>query len=149
MFGEILGFKRFTSSLEVIRRSQQTVFGITDMPKPQTFCRRSVGQVSYIGLACAIEARKAGASVLVLEIMLRAYGGNSTINGGIMSVPGNAAQKKLGIKDSPELLAEDMIREGLGYNYPDKVLTMAKQAMVKWYGIFGLLSVQKIRTASR
>ncbi len=78
MFGEILGFKRFTSSLEVIRRSQQTVFGITDMPKPQTFCRRSVGQVSYIGLACAIEARKAGASVLVLEKM-RAYGGNSTI----------------------------------------------------------------------
>ena len=70
----------------------------------------------------------AGASVLVLEKM-RAYGGNSTINGGIMSVPGNAAQKKLGIKDSPELLAEDMIREGLGYNYPDKVLTMAKQAM--------------------
>lgn len=92
MFGEILGFKRFTSSLEVIRRSQQTVFGITDMPKPQTFCRWSVGQVSYIGLACAIEARKAGASVLVLEKM-RAYGGNSTINGGIMSVPGNAAQK--------------------------------------------------------
>lgn len=143
MFGEILGFKRFTSSLEVIRRSQQTVFGITDMPKPQTFCRRSLGQVSYIGLACAIEARKAGASVLVLEKM-RAYGGNSTINGGIMSVPGNAAQNKLGIKDSPELLAEDMIREGLGYNYPDKVLTMAKQAMATYEWTVNELHVEWI-----
>lgn len=97
----------------------------------------------FAGLACAIEARKAGASVLVLEKM-RAYGGNSTINGGIMSVPGNAAQKKLGIKDSPELLAEDMIREGLGYNYPDKVLTMAKQAMATYEWTVNELHVEWI-----
>ena len=47
----------------------------------------------FAGLACAIEARKAGASVLILEKM-PTYGGNSTINGGILAVPGNAAQKK-------------------------------------------------------
>lgn len=81
----------------------------------------------FAGLACAIEARKAGASVLILEKM-PTYGGNSTINGGILAVPGNAAQKKLGIKDSPELLAEDIIREGLGYSYPEKVRTMTQQA---------------------
>lgn len=56
-------------------------------------------------------------------------GGNSIINGGILSVPGSDVQKKLGIKDSPELLAQDIIREGLGYSYPEKVKTMASQAI--------------------
>ena len=60
------------------------------------------------------------------------------------SVPGNAAQKKLGIKDPPELLAEDMIREGLGYKYPDKVLTMAKQAMATYEWTVNELHVEWI-----
>ena len=98
----------------------------------------------FAGLACAIEARKAGASVLVLEKM-PTFGGNSIINGGIMSVPGNAAQKKLGIKDSPELLAEDMIREGLGYNYPDKVKAMAKEAYPTWEWTVKELGVEWIK----
>ena len=69
----------------------------------------------FAGLAAACEAKN--------------QGGNSVINGGIMSVPGSAFQKTLGIKDSPELLAEDMIREGLGYNYPEKVSAMTKAAL--------------------
>lgn len=82
----------------------------------------------FAGLACAIEAKLAGCeSVLVLEKMT-SLGGNSTINGGIMAVPGNEAQKERGIKDSAELLAEDIIREGQGYSYPEKVLSMTRQA---------------------
>ena len=83
----------------------------------------------FAGLAAACEAKNQGAgNVIVLEKM-RSAGGNSVINGGIMSVPGSAFQKTLGIKDSPELLAEDMIREGLGYNYPEKVSAMTKAAL--------------------
>ena len=64
----------------------------------------------FAGLAAAAEAKNANAgNVIVLEKM-RAPGGNSVINGGIFAVPGNPAQVKLGIKDSPELLASDMIR---------------------------------------
>ena len=78
----------------------------------------------FAGLAAAIEARLAGASVCVLEKM-RVHGGNSAINGGIMGVPGTPMQKKQGYEDSPELMAEDMIREGAGMNHPDKVLHMS------------------------
>lgn len=41
----------------------------------------------FAGLAAAIEARKAGANVIVLEKM-PTLGGNSIINGGIMSATG-------------------------------------------------------------
>ena len=86
----------------------------------------------FAGLAAAAEAKKAGvAKVIVLEKMPTA-GGNSIINGGILSVPGSAEQKELGIKDSPELLAEDIIREGLGYSYPEKVQKMSKAAYETW-----------------
>lgn len=55
----------------------------------------------FAGLAAAAEAKNANAgNVIVLEKM-RAPGGNSVINGGIFAVPGNPAQVKLGIKDSP------------------------------------------------
>ena len=47
----------------------------------------------FAGLAAAIEARQAGASVIVLEKM-RTPGGNSIINGGIMGVPEHPCRKK-------------------------------------------------------
>lgn len=70
----------------------------------------------FAGLAAAAEAKKNGAgSVIVLEKM-PTVGGNSIINGGILSVPGNAIQKEMGITDSAALLAEDILREGQGLN---------------------------------
>lgn len=60
----------------------------------------------FAGLAAAIEARLAGASVCVLEKM-RVIGGNSIINGGIMGVPGTPMQKKEGLEDSPERQRHD------------------------------------------
>ena len=85
----------------------------------------------FAGLAAAIEARLAGASVCVLEKM-RTIGGNSIINGGIMGVPCSPMQKREGLEDSPELMAQDMIREGAGLNHPDKVLHLCKEALPTW-----------------
>ena len=50
----------------------------------------------FAGLAAAIEARQAGASVIVLEKM-RTPGGNSIINGGILAAPGCPQQKAHGV----------------------------------------------------
>ena len=63
---------------------------------------------------------------------MRTLGGNSIINGGIMAIPGSPMQKKNGIKDTPELLAEDMLREGQGLNNPDKVRTLVNLALPTW-----------------
>ena len=81
----------------------------------------------FAGLAAAIEARLAGASVCVLEKM-RVIGGNSIINGGIMGVPGTPMQKKEGLEDSPELMAKDMMTEGGGLNQPEKVRHLCEEA---------------------
>ena len=53
----------------------------------------------FAGLAAAIEAKKAGANVIVLEKMPTA-GGNSIINGGILTATGCPQQKKHNIEDS-------------------------------------------------
>ena len=57
----------------------------------------------FAGLAAAIEAKKAGSNVIVLEKMPTA-GGNSIINGGILTATGCPQQKMHHIKDSVELL---------------------------------------------
>ena len=60
----------------------------------------------FAGLAAAIEARKAGASVLVVEKMAFT-GGNSAINGGLLCATGCPQQLKHGIKDSVDLLEKE------------------------------------------
>lgn len=85
----------------------------------------------FAGLAAAIEARLAGATVCVLEKM-RTPGGNSIINGGIMGVPGTPMQKRDGLEDSPELMARDMMGEGAGLNHPEKVRHLCEQALPTW-----------------
>lgn len=82
----------------------------------------------FAGLAAAIEAKTAGADTVVLEKMPTA-GGNSIINGGILTATGCPQQLKHGIKDSPELLAQDMLVAGLFMNQPEKVKLLAKNAL--------------------
>ena len=86
----------------------------------------------FAGLAAAYEAKKAGASVALLEKMPTA-GGNSVINGGIFAVPGSPEQAHLGIKDSPELMAADMLKAGDYLNHPDKVKTLCAQALPTYW----------------
>ena len=82
----------------------------------------------FAGLAAAIEAKTAGAETVVLEKMPTA-GGNSIINGGILTATGCPQQIKHGIKDSPELLAQDMLVAGLFMNQPEKVKLLAQNAL--------------------
>lgn len=81
----------------------------------------------FAGLAAAYEAKKAGASVVVLEKM-PTPGGNSIINGGIVSAAGSPLQAKMGIKDSPELMAKDMMVAGLGLNHPGLVKLISEKS---------------------
>ncbi len=81
----------------------------------------------FAGLAAAIEARNSGASVLVLEKM-KAPGGNSVISDGGIAAAGTALQKKYGFDDSPELMFEDMMRAGLGLNYPELAREVAEKS---------------------
>ncbi|MFC2009252.1 FAD-dependent oxidoreductase, partial [Chloroflexota bacterium] len=87
----------------------------------------------FAGLAAAIEAHNAGASVTVIEKM-RAPGGNSSISEGGIAAPNTKIQKRLGIEDSPDLMYEDMVRAGLGLNHPSlvrEVVTHANEAL-RW-----------------
>ena len=85
------------------------------------------------GLSAAIEAREAGAGVLVLEKM-KLTGGNTRISDGGVAAPNNYLQKKQGIKDSPELFYEDMHRAGRGLNHPHllRVVTEKAAEAIDW-----------------
>ena len=63
----------------------------------------------FAGLAAAIEAARAGCSVIVLEKM-KGYGGNSFISDGVMAAAGSDMQAFYGIDDSPVLMAKDMVK---------------------------------------
>lgn len=81
----------------------------------------------FAGLSAAIEASNNGASVAIIEKMPMP-GGNSTINGGGFAAVGSSLQKKLGIKDSPEMLYKDMLKAGLGINYPTHAKIVAEKS---------------------
>jgi len=81
----------------------------------------------FAGLAAAIEAKRAGASVCVLEKM-KAAGGNSIISDGGIAVPASREQAEQHIEDSKELFYEDMMRAGLYLNQPALVRALADGA---------------------
>jgi len=87
----------------------------------------------FAGLAAAYEAKKAGASVVIFEKM-RTPGGNSIINGGVVSAAGSPLQQKEGIQDSPDLLYKDMLRAGLNLNHPELANMVAFKSVetVQW-----------------
>ena len=87
----------------------------------------------FAGLTAAIEARNADASVIILEKM-KVCGGNSIISDGGIAAAGTLMQEKAGIKDSPELMYSDMLKAGLGLNYPELVHVVAEQSneVLQW-----------------
>lgn len=82
----------------------------------------------FAGLAAAIEAANAGSSVKVIEKM-DIVGGNSKINGGCIVAAGSPLQAKEGIKDSADLLYEDMLKAGLYLNHLDLARQAADKSM--------------------
>jgi len=81
----------------------------------------------FAGLTAAIEARDAGAEVLVLDKM-PVHGGNSIINGGDFAAPGNSLQKEAGIEDSPEQMLKDMLKAGASLNHAGLARIVAERA---------------------
>lgn len=81
----------------------------------------------FAGLAAAIEARNAGANVVVIEKM-PVPGGNSIINGGDFSAAGTKMQLAEGVKDSPDTMLKDMLKAGLYLNHADKAKIVAEQS---------------------
>ena len=82
----------------------------------------------FAGMAAAHEAVKAGASVVILEKM-RVPGGNSIINGGIWSLPGTPIQQAAGIKDSADLMVQDMMAAGLNINHAALARKLAEESL--------------------
>ena len=100
----------------------------------------------FAGLAAAIEAKKAGANVIVLEKMATA-GGNSIINGGILTATGCPQQKMHGITDSPELLEKDILTAGLYMNTSAKVRLLAQSALSNYEWTIKELGVEYLPDA--
>jgi len=85
------------------------------------------------GCSAAIEARSAGASVIIFEKM-KITGGNTRISDGGLAAPGNRLQKKQGIEDSPELFYQDILKAGLNLNHRALARIFAEQGAdaVEW-----------------
>lgn len=122
---------------------------------PKAFCEESEKNLELwdvivigagaAGLAAAIAARKAGASVLVVEKMSRP-GGNSAISTGDMAVCGSPVQKKLGIIDSAEIMAQDLLRQGR-ISDPERCRFVSRGALSAWSWTIHELGVEWERNA--
>jgi flavocytochrome c len=97
----------------------------------------------FAGLAAAIEAKNANASVAIFEKM-RVAGGNSIINGGVMAAAGSSMQKEKGIQDSPELMYRDMLKAGLDMNYPELAKVVAEQSLDTFQWTIDYLGVKYV-----
>ena len=82
------------------------------------------------GYAAAVTAKEAGAEVVILE-KLGLVGGNTQISGGEFAAAGNPLQKKENIKDSPEIMAQDMLKNG-GAPVLVKKVTENSAAAAQW-----------------
>ncbi|WP_195576273.1 flavocytochrome c [Paenibacillus sp. 1001270B_150601_E10] len=81
------------------------------------------------GFSAAIEAKKAGASVVLLEKM-PTVGGNTLISGGEMNAPNNWVQRALGITDdTADLFYEDTMKGGDNIGSPEMVRILADNAL--------------------
>lgn len=89
------------------------------------------------GLSAAIEARTAGASVLILEKMPYIGGNTLRATGGI-NAAGSEAQKERGIIDSEEAHLADTLEAGHGRNKPALVAAMVHHAADALRWLIGL-----------
>ena len=83
----------------------------------------------FAGLSAAYAALKAGVKDILILDKMEAFGGNSCLCGGLMSVPLNPKQQKQGIKDSVDLMVADMTKAGREFNHPDLARKFAENAV--------------------
>lgn len=99
------------------------------LPEEETFDVVVVGS-GAAGLAAALEARKAGAEVIVLEKM-GSIGGNSVISQGLAAVPGTPQQSEAGIGDNPELMFNDLMKV-TKISHPHRIALLTENALATW-----------------
>lgn len=80
------------------------------------------------GFAAAITAANAKKNVVLMDKM-GVLGGDTALSGGEMAAPGNWIQQKMGIADSPEALAQDMLTGGDDKGDPALVQVIAQGAL--------------------
>ncbi|WP_319562568.1 flavocytochrome c [Marispirochaeta sp.] len=85
------------------------------------------------GLSAAIEAKNAGAQVIIIE-KLSVAGGNTNYATGGLNAAETRFQEEQGIEDSAELFFEDTMKGGKNINNPElvKVLTSRSNETVDW-----------------
>jgi flavocytochrome c len=89
------------------------------------------------GLAAAVEAHTAGASVLVLE-KRAAHGGNSILSGGAYNAADPERQRAKGVEDSPEKHFQQTLAAGDFRGDPEKVRYLAEHALEGWTWLEGM-----------
>ena len=87
----------------------------------------------FAGLSAAYEAARLGTQVLLVEKM-PTPGGNSVMNAGQIAAVGSPNQEDAGIKDSVNLMKQDMFNAGVNLNHPNLLEKMISQSWetVKW-----------------
>ncbi len=91
----------------------------------------------FAGLSAALEASKAGASVTVLG-RKNLFASNSAQGGGAFALVDTPMQRKRGIRDSAELLAEDILRMNRHTIPEDEVKAIAGEAAKLYDWLTGL-----------
>lgn len=86
------------------------------------------------GLVAALAAAGRGAQVLVVEKEPKA-GGNTSLSQGMIPAAGSNIQKQAGVDDSPQLMAEDILRKNAHQSDPELTLHVAKEAghLLDWF----------------
>jgi len=94
----------------------------------------------YAGLAAAIEASEAGASVIVLG-RRNPFASNSSIGGGVFALVDTPLQREKGVRDSAELLVEDILKANR-HSIPQDLVAVAVQESTELYGWMTELGVR-------
>lgn len=79
------------------------------------------------GCTAALAAHERGIEVMILERDDKPRG-NTSLSGGQIPAAGTKLQKAAGVEDTPELLAEDLIRKAHGENDADLARHIAKES---------------------
>ncbi|WP_027626522.1 flavocytochrome c [Clostridium lundense] len=152
-----MNFKKLLSIVTVTMLTVGTLTGCgnsksnTVESKPSTKTDIVVIGAGGAGLSSAVEAKNAGANVIVIEKMPMVGGNTLRATGGI-NAAGTKFQKEKNIKDTVEKFYEDTMKGGYYKNNPElvKVLTSQAASAVEWLSDLGadLTDVGRLAGAS-
>jgi len=121
-------------------------------PIPQKWDMESdVVVVGYggAGACAALEAARAGASVLLLEKMATP-GGATMLSGGIVYAAGTKLQKSVGIEDTPEAMYKYLMACGQGRAVPELIKVAAEMSSqnIDWLASMGAVFTKELLAMS-